>query len=999
MKSQYVFGFLIIFFISNSSCLLWATPACEQIFSNTKNLNVFTEAAWKEQFKTDNEPPADKAKYFKAIAWLLKQSIPEIRKELSKINNELGSDIEVAQTLSFLKNVEAYELAYLENIKPINNAVVYGSTNVPLYTLVAQVFLTASFSRNVWVRTPEATREIYLKIFNLFKTYLPNKYTDNIHLVTDPSDLTYDAFNRIFVMGQNRGGTRSIRQPSEIVILTGSPETARTMIDRNLRNLQRLSDSGAEGQQLFLGFLAGVNPAVVVPSAKHQMDVIADKLTFPFLVNGGQDCMNSDVIFVHGDVSAKLQNKLLERFKNLKRTSNTEREHGISPLSMTKNFSKLIEYRNKYEKYLVNKDAVIDVEGKWVAPHLFVIPFSKFADLDIQEHFAPFMTIVTFDNFKQLEQASLDPRIQKKAMYALIYGGDSMSKDLSEARDIFRQGQHGIYTNTHLYAEYLMNSAFGGIGTDSSISTLAKMNGTDPLYVMNRNRPLLISHEVESAFPRNLSISTHTESNAQASKEKDSSWEKIQYPYWTLPALQKIAQEKGLAIVGTVYNKEQAQDFAKLYGIPILDKEKRKNFRGVVLDVTDVGIELNKPFVKGSANPLVGQPSLIKQFGSKYEELRLARAVDPSVMPGVLTFSEVVSGTHLVNFNQARDFLIKKLQLASQDKSIILDPAFENDLYSCIDQFLKTVRQKFPVGAFIKNYGEFASGDAGNSVTTFGSSPQQIAREFILWFNQARKTFKTKKYTDEEFQKFLNDPLFANATRFVNTLLVKPNQLLINERIELAKTLLGSPMEFRVDFFQGQVVGVRIRYGNEFYLVEAQEARDVFNAFMKKAPLAIQTLSGGADVAKTRDGRWVIFEFNFGSSSGTLAPEYYPFEANAIFSSLQRKNTWFMDFALAVAAKSTAEQKDFIRSLENEKPVWWKNKIEYISQVEWARWLIEQRLKNWNASANKSDLAPLLLADIQDLTSDLGTHGNLDFRRLYESAKDFIRRERYSSPR
>ena len=272
------------------------------------------------------QPKVPQAKYFKDISWLLKNSRPEIRKMLSKINNELGTDIEIAQALSFLAGVESFEFGHLKNIQRIDNAVIYGSTNVPLYTLIAQVFLTASFSNHVWVRTPEATRDIYVQLFELFKSYLPKSYTDNIHLITDPSDLSYDMFNRIYVMGLNRNGNKVVRPPSEVVILTGSPDTARTMIERNVRNLQKVSNENAGRKQLFLGFLAGVNPAVVVPSAKYNLKEVVDNLTYPFLINGGQDCMNSDVVFAHSEITKDLTRQLLEKFKNIKMTNNSDRE-------------------------------------------------------------------------------------------------------------------------------------------------------------------------------------------------------------------------------------------------------------------------------------------------------------------------------------------------------------------------------------------------------------------------------------------------------------------------------------------------------------------------------------------------------------------------------------------------------------------------------------------------------------------------------------------------
>lgn len=1004
---------LVIFSFLNlgSAQITLANNRCESLFSNHEVVNLNKskfndsekqESAYKEIFKINNEPVKDKAKYFKDISWLIKKIIPELRKELAVINNQTGSDIEIAQVLSFLRSVDEFESTHLKNIKIVENSVIYGSTNVPLYTLIAQVMLVGSFSRNVWVRTPEATRDIYIRIFSLLKSYLPTEYTQNIHLVTDPSDLSYDMFNRIFVMGLNRNRTRSVRPPAELVILTGSPDTAREMIDRNVRNLEKISSSENQGQkQLFLGFLAGVNPAIIVPSAIKNMGMVVDKLTFPFLVNGGQDCMNSDIIFAHQGIIKNLQQNLLNRFKQMKMTSNEDRVQGITPLSMAKNLKKLIEYKEKYKKYLVTPNALLDEPTRRVAPHLFIIPYTEFSKLEIQEHFAPFMTIVTFESFSQLEQASMDPRLQKKAMAALVYGAEKMSPDVEAARDIFRKAQHSVFTNTHMYEELEMSMPFGGIGTETSMSVLAEMKSPGQVRVFNRSRPILISKEVESAFPLTKVVhsdsNVSTDSSLRVSPEHWALQDKTNQPL-SMNEMSQVAQSKGLFLLvsGQFQNEKARLDYERLNGIKTATyHDNKKMDMGVLLHLAPAfDIEKMDTRVRGKLNPLLGPIELLKKFNqSKDEELRLVRSVDPEIMPGMHTFTESIQGQYKVNFEMSRKIILQKLIELTSHSDKQIENKVELEIYEVVAQFLSELRKVFPAGAYVKNFGEFASGDIGNSVTTFSASPKQIVKEFMLWFKQTRSVLRGQSFTSQDFQDYLTQRSYANSTRFVNQLLLKPELLLVQERIDIAETHLGAPMEFRVDFIQGQPVLSRMRFGFEYYPEELKMAEAVVASFMRKAPSSIQTLSGGADVALTRDGRWIIFEFNFGSASGTLRAGYYPFEANQIFSKMQGRDTWLISEGLHISAKTSQEQNQFLRSLKHEKPIWWKTSVDDISQVEWAKWLRDAYLERWLQSSNKSQTAEKVLADIRILLNDLGSVGNLDFQRMYESTEYFVKKQ------
>ncbi|OQW50346.1 MAG: hypothetical protein A4S09_00695 [Proteobacteria bacterium SG_bin7] len=956
---------LVIIILFSTSSTKAADPACRTIFE------VRSEHYFKENFKTDNEPVKDKKKYFRDILWLLKALRPELRKALSPINNDLGTRIELSQAYSFLRGVEGFELAQLENIRSIENAVIYGSTNVPLYSLIAQAMLIGSFSKNVWFRTPSISRSVYLKIFTYLRDHLPHEYTDNIHLVTDPSDLAYDQFNRIFVMGQNRQGTRSIRPPAELVVLTGNPETARTMIDRNIRNLSKVAETYGNYKQLFLGFLAGVNPAVVVPSAKTNLDFVVERLLFPLLVNAGQDCMNSDIVLVHESISKDLKKKIVEEAENLK----------VTQVTMVKDLNKLVAYREKYKKYLLNpQTAQIDLDARLVTPHIFSIPFHEFADLEIQEHFAPFITLINYRNVKELEHISLDRRIQKKAMSALIYGGNSLSRDIEEARNVFRQAQHFVTLNSDIYAETEMNLPFGGVGADSSMSVLAELESNGKVNVQTRNRPMLISKEMQNVFGTPVTL-IKPESEVLKPLPNHFFPENIRQEDRDLTTLQEVGKKHG------VFFSETTGLDDKLVGIKSVSPNSKK-IEGVVLHTTDVyAIVPNDAKVKGERNPLLGDENLLKRIAQdKLAELQIARAADPTMIPQSRLHQELKD---TLNLKQFENLKVKILMILKNDPK---NPLLEILVQNLVQIYFSEIRKVAPNGAYLKNYGEYASGDLGTGVTTFSSSTLQIAKEFSLWIRERTQTMPTADYFSKETQKYLKRRTYSNFTLFVNKLLTDPDSIIVQDRIDLAQTRMGSPMEFRVDFIYGQAISARMRFGYEYYPEEMKKAMEIFNEFMRKCPPEIQTLSGGADLALTRDGRGIIFEFNFGGASGTLTAGYYPFESNLIFSKLLGSPTWLVAELERVALLPIEEQNRYILKQKNETPIWWRTKVADISQVEWAKVLRDKLLDKWASSPNPKSTKHELQTNIDKLLDGPNTKTQQEFGRLKDGAEDYIAR-------
>lgn len=1017
----------------------FSTYSYSNINSNNQTCrNIYINSSQTFVYKSDYK------KYYSTILAALKDRAPEILNILLEFNNQTGNKLEWAQTVKFLTGIESYDLYRLNKIKRIQNAAIMGSTNVPLYTLIAHGLVSASFADHVWFRTPEKTRHIYIKILEQLKLALPAGFLDNFHLITDDKDVSYDVFNRVFVMGLNRNGTRSERAPSELVIFTGNPNTVRGLINRNNKKLKDVAPNYTNVEQTFIGFLAGMNPTVITESAKNNFSKVISQVVEPALINAGQDCMTSDFYLLNQKISSEFILQLNRKLSNTPLISNTEFKMGISPLNYMKDFAKLKQYRDKYQDYLVNKKARLDVENKIVEPHIFKFPVSMFSDVEIQEHFAPFFSFFTYSDVSEIQKILLSPEVQKKTMYATVLGSSDIDSEMAGVRQLFRQYGYGALVNDTIFSDIETNLPFGGVGTDTSLIVNVSGGRNQPFSVKWAHRPTTIINEMYYAYgDQSTETMAALQSPEQAKSQLDelllSSQSQSMNP---MPenGLQrkKVKMYQHAAKFGvslalnqpSAKSKKEKDDKEFLYGVsvqhlaldPKVNKDDEKKIILIRTSVND-GLQLSQKVSKYFTPQIQDSALLTKLSLNKNTDYTVAQAIWPGFMPLTESLSDLVNKTKMYsNFQLDRNKLISKLNQIANQKEELTDHQ-QNVIMLEVANFLsdifKSTRSYFPNGAYFKNFGEFATGDTGTIITSHQSSPRQISMEFISRFFAARKKWLPIKnvyqamskitnsglssldgsYTadilkNSDFKKFILEYSWETNTKFVWALLSDYETIMVQKSEQIAKTELGYNQEYRVDFIDGVPVFARIRFGNEYYWDECEQAKKVFEQFMLKAPLSIQKMSGGADLAKTTDGRWILIEFNFGTASGTLAAEYYPFEFNQMIMELTGKPTALITMLESDFHSGLAAQRQRILQAKLEKPKWWKTNINEISQLEYAKWFRDRYIKEFKNYPTAQN-AVVTIQNIENLLQDLGSEGNRDFEQLLISAKFYFQRHGY----
>lgn len=954
-----------------------------------------------------------KTAFFNQVADILEKNKKEIESILSAINTPEGTAFEFEQSIDALRNAEHIELFNLQNSKTLNHAAVYASTNVPLYTLVVHGLIPASISKNVWFRTPERTRGIYQRLYDLIFSNLDLSFQKGLHLLTENRDTQYDSFRKTYILGLNSNGNFQ-REPSEIVIFVGSPKTSET-IQNQIRNEISKTEANRAVKLVFISYGAGMNPMIVTESAGKNIERAVDATIENISINCAQDCSVPKLYAVHKKVAAKFKKSILEKIRK-------QRPEDYRSLSMTKDFSRLVQYRAKYQARLANPEALLKPETQQASPHLFEFSVADLRELDLQEHFAPFITLLTYETDDELLSIARDERMQQQAMFAEVFGSDQATHDLNRARDIFKEQGHLVWVNRNLFSMESANMPFGGAGVDTSaVITFQKKKGS-PVVVTRGHYPTLFSQEAFQHFAK-AAAAVHAPSQPPEFYQKrleetlrqahDRSF-KVDKPAWKdfepnfdaglrprgIAALQEIARKRGVKkfYSGYTLSREESKIFDRWQGTKMVGpgREPKKQVDGVMIHALSIGENLNvMNRVRGEVNPFEGYANLAGILDlDKRIEYEVAEAIYPGIMPRTETLSQLREAKQistefetkrLAALAQVREWIERKQNLSKEERS-----ALQTQPRDLVESLFVEVRKIFPEGAYFKNFGEFASGDLGNSVTTFAASSKHIADEFLRRVERAisdsRLHFAKKS---SQFDIPIPDDAWEIGSLFVKKLLLAHETIVAQQRVVIDKTELGYPFEMRIDFVDGEAVIGRTRFSLEYQPEAIEKASSIINEFFKRAPEEFRYLSGGADVARLSDGRWVVIEFNFGPYSGTLAPEYYPIESHQYVSILQGQKTAFLKELEAVYQAGQDARIKKLKSLKHIRSVWWRHEESEASVEDIGRYFRDRMLQDWAAQGADPSQAQATLDAIRSL---FAAYEIEPVKRLIESAEHYVRR-------
>lgn len=401
-----------------------------------------------------------------------------------------------------------------------------------------------------------------------------------------------------------------------------------------------------------------------------------------------------------------------------------------------------------------------------------------------------------------------------------------------------------------------------------------------------------------------------------------------------LDKISKAAAEKGMTVVYDIdvagMTKEEIMDLKKLLGqgTPI-GKQKLHALKIVIVDelglqtrldgkpdpiysqgvVLHVGVEplLGSLFrsLDPSLNISMGYGDIQGRYDNKVREADDALKIDPKVMGesrSAESYLTLANSREVIEINRLRESIQNRLVKASESKQLRMWP---KDLIRDIEKLilLFTEVTKTQQGeAFLKFAYESGTGDFEFMVTNFAKSPQKlaarVARQFLADFKtvreEARQILRREKmlhkdladqipqllnFLDPNFQSFLREQ-DQGFTNFLNALLIKPENILVQSKVGVAMLPSQNIAEYRVHFLDGEVVQVIPRNGYDFIPEYEAKAAAKIKEFFKKAPKEFRYLIGGADVMLAPDGSAKVIEFNYGAASSFMDAINYPFLGN-----------------------------------------------------------------------------------------------------------------------
>lgn len=396
-------------------------------------------------------------------------------------------------------------------------------------------------------------------------------------------------------------------------------------------------------------------------------------------------------------------------------------------------------------------------------------------------------------------------------------------------------------------------------------------------------------------------------------------------------------------------------------------------------------------------------------------ENKLGNEILEQVMPQGETFSDLMNHGLIQkkSFENGRRTLQKKIDAFLKGRNTHLHtPQLEQQLTELIEKFMKGVKEHFPRGAFIKNFGEFATGDAGTQIRSDQYDAVKIAQSFLKSLKNTKasdRTF-TEGISDSEFQLLMRPIEGQTASPFLLKLITKPDDILIQEKMEIVKTAWGYPMEFRASVRHGVCVAVWMRHSFfEYYGEYYPAVKELIQNFFSKAPPEVKQLSGGFDVIFVKDPTKQtvvpkIIEFNAGPADGFLLPKTLPLETNVAKSNIMGKPSPLIALLQDAHSRGPGAEVDFMKHLKKGIEIPYKSSMNDFSVEEAFRYFRSLYLQDFDKTqkspkdvqATLDQLNSLLKPELFKIESNPGKSVELmdDLKLYIRGAKDYLERNK-----
>ncbi|MEV0184653.1 aldehyde dehydrogenase family protein [Streptomyces sp. NPDC050625] len=264
----------------------------------------------------------------------------------------------------------------------------------------------------------------FLPSNNLLYSYvlfgvIPSLYTDEVRI--RPSARVAPAAMAVHeILGPHlRGpdGGRIVMEPvsqrrfladcarSDAVVFTGQPDNGRAVA------------AELPGDALLLTFGSGPNPLVVGPEADP--DAVCRTVLAARLYNSGQDCLCTDIVFVHRSLVREVVPRLAGALASIRVGERADPATRVAPLVYPDAVQEAAAFLSAYREFTVHGGRV-DLARHVVEPTLLHLPWQD--AFHPPEFFSPVVLTMAYDDPRQITRWLHSAEERARGMYVSVFG-------------------------------------------------------------------------------------------------------------------------------------------------------------------------------------------------------------------------------------------------------------------------------------------------------------------------------------------------------------------------------------------------------------------------------------------------------------------------------------------------------------------------------------------------------------------------------------------------
>lgn len=298
------------------------------------------------------------------------------------------------------------------------------SNNV-FYSYVLLGLIPSLYSDEVAIRPSARTREAAIALHSVMTARCP-ELLDTVRLA--------DASQRDFV---------KVCAGSDATVFTGQYDNGLNVMDR----------VGPDPLFLLLG--SGPNPMVIGPEA--DLATACRALLLSRLYNSGQDCLCTDLVFVHRSALEPVLDRLRQTLSTVVPGPREEPGTMVAPLVYEDAAQGAAEFLEGHRQHVVHGGEV-QLDELVVEPTVVLLP--EAGDFQPPELFSPIFCVAPYDDVAEIQEWAASPFELDRGMYATVYGEGRLTGE--------RLGTAVICRDMTTFDLEDGNQPFGGYGVQAS---------------------------------------------------------------------------------------------------------------------------------------------------------------------------------------------------------------------------------------------------------------------------------------------------------------------------------------------------------------------------------------------------------------------------------------------------------------------------------------------------------------------------------------------------